>query len=78
MCEMFSFLPCAKLNNKQNLFHRLGPDPIHGVARLRRHSGLEHFLPHPGHGHPKAADVMALHPGDLHRAKGVGAVTSSP
>lgn len=40
--------------------HRLGSVSADGVARLRGHPGLEHFLPHPGHGHLKAADVIAL------------------
>lgn len=42
------------------VFHRLGSVADDGVARLRRHSGLEHFLPHPGHSHLKAADVTSL------------------
>lgn len=42
-----------------NLSDRLGSVSVDGVARLRGHSGLEHFLPHPGHGHLKAEDVTA-------------------
>ncbi|XP_061767330.1 ABC transporter G family member 23 isoform X3 [Nerophis ophidion] len=38
---------------------RLGPESHDGVARLRRHFGLEHVFPHPGHGHLEAQDVNA-------------------
>lgn len=42
-----------------NLSDRLGSVSDDGVARLRGHPGLEHLLPHPGHGHLKAEDVTA-------------------
>lgn len=42
------------------LSNRLGSVSVHGVARFRGHPGLEYFLPHPGHGHLKAAVVIHL------------------
>lgn len=40
----------------------MGSFTADGVARLRRHSGLEHLLPHPGNSHPQAANVRPPHP----------------
>lgn len=48
-----------KVNLSFNIFNRLGAVADDGLARLRCHPGLEHFLPHPGHSHPKDEDVTA-------------------
>lgn len=54
----------------------MGPISDDGVARLRGHPGLEHFLPHPGDGHLKAEDVTASPPENLHQCGGWGAEPS--
>lgn len=51
---------CSEIVNEGiNIFNRLGSVADDGLARLRGHPGLEHFLPHPGHSHLKDEDVTA-------------------
>lgn len=48
---------------------RMGSVTYDGVARLRRHSWLEHVLPHAGHHHPQAEEVrVASHSKVLFRS----------